>query len=270
MTDPHVIDSPALPNLRDPGDWPTADGGRLRRGIVYRSAAPSAPAVATDPAVAALGLTAVIDMRTAYEAGKDPDRLPAGARLVTLDVLGGDATSAAAAPARLEQSVAGGSEAFAGALAQLDTDVMMRSTYRSLVSSESALEGYARFVRTVLDADGAPVLYHCTAGKDRTGWATALLMTAVGATPDAVRQEYLAVRPAVTALYAPMLDQVRAAGIDPAPLRGLVDVDPSYLAAAFDQVDTEFGGFPGYLRDGLGLDGADLAALRGLLVAPGS
>jgi len=269
VSDDHAIPSDVLPNLRDPGGWPTTDGRSVRRRVIYRSAAPTSPAIVTDAGIEALGITTVIDLRTGYEAAARPDQLPAGARLLSLDVLGGDTDSAATVPAKLA--------AGAGAQAARDTteaaradelgdaDAIMRGTYRDLVSSAPSLSGFSGLVRTILEADGAPVLYHCTAGKDRTGWATAVLMTAAGATPDAVRAEYLAVNPAVLDLFAGAVAQAQASGVDPEVVRALVSVDASYLAAAFDQVDTVFGGFDAYLREGLGLDPADQRALRDLL-----
>ncbi len=268
-SDVHVIPSDVLPNLRDPGGWPTMDGGSLRRRVIYRSAAPTSPAIATDTEIEALGITTVIDLRTVFESTKEPDQLPAGARLVSLDVLGGGTDSAATLPARLAggpgtQTTHATTKA-AGAEKSCDADAVMQATYRDLVSSASSLAGFSELVRVILEADGTPVLYHCTAGKDRTGWATAVLMTAAGVAPDAVRAEYLAVNPAVLTLFAGPLAEATASGIDPAVVRALISVDASYLDAAFDQVDTVFGGFDAYLRDGLGLDAADQRALRELL-----
>jgi protein-tyrosine phosphatase len=88
----------SLPNLRDVGGWPTRGGGRVRRGLAYRSSSSAGWRDADMPAVAALGLRTVYDLRTAAERAAEPGRLPAGAELVVADVL---ADSSDAAPAEL-------------------------------------------------------------------------------------------------------------------------------------------------------------------------
>lgn len=262
MTTTHEIHSPHLPNLRDVGGWPTLGGGSLSRGVLFRSAALSDPGAATDPVVGSLGLAAVVDMRTPAEARRRPDHLPEGARLVQVDILAHTVGSAAALPAALTDGSVSPDEF----LARLDARALMRRTYRQFVTEPGAREGFAEVARTVLDAGGRPVLVHCTAGKDRTGWAVAVLMTAAGATPPAVREEYLSVSPAVRALFARDLDRATEEGLDADRLRPLLDVEADYLQAALDQVDAEFGGPEGYLREGLGLDASELSGLRAVLV----
>jgi protein-tyrosine phosphatase len=143
----------------------------------------------------------------------------------------------------------------------------MQGTYRDLVVGGSARTGYAAFVRAVLAAEGAPVLVHCTAGKDRTGWATTLLLLAAGVDDAQVRTEYLAVNPAVRRAFAPILERYVASGGAAEVLAPMLEVRPEYLAAALEQVELEYGGFPGYLRDGLGLDDDEVRDLRALLTA---
>lgn len=262
----HEIPSAHLPNLRDVGGWPTTSGASLRPGTLLRSAALSDPGVATDPVVGALGLDVVVDMRTAAEAGRRPDHLPRGARLVQVDILASTVGSFASLAGAVPAAVAEGRVSPDAFLADLDARAVMGRTYQQFVTEPSARAGFAEVARTVLRAAGRPALLHCTAGKDRTGWAVAVLMTTVGATRDAVFEEYLAVSPAVRALFAPDLERAAAVGLDAERLRPLLDVDSSYLQAAFDRVDTDFGGFDGYLHAGLGLEDGELGALRAALV----
>ena len=107
-------------------------------------------------------------------------------------------------------------------------------------------------MRTVLDPTRTPVLFHCTAGKDRTGWAATILLLAAGVDEAGALDEFLAVNPAVRETFAPLLQQLAAAGGDPELLRPMLEVRAEYLQAALDTMRERFGSFDGYLRDGLG------------------
>ncbi|WP_075891791.1 tyrosine-protein phosphatase [Actinomyces provencensis] len=266
MSTSHEIPSDHLPNLRDVGGWPTTSGGVVRPGALFRSAAPSDPGVPTDPAVTTLGLEVVVDMRTAAEAERRPAHLPRGARLVRVDILASTPGSLASLTGTLPAAIAEGRVSPDAFLADLDARAVMEHTYEQFVTEAPARAGFAEVARSVLSAGGRPTLLHCTAGKDRTGWAVAVLMAAVGSTRDAVFEEYLAVSPAVRALFAPDLERAAAVGLDAERLRPLLDVDVAYLKAALDRVDADFGGFDGYLRSGLGLGDDELDALRVALV----
>ncbi|WP_318241466.1 tyrosine-protein phosphatase [Cellulomonas avistercoris] len=260
--DPHVVVSTSLANLRDVGGWATADGRTVRRGVAFRSAELRAPAIADDPAIAALGVGTVVDLRTEAERAALPDVLPAGARGVHADVLALDPQAPAFDPGELLRRPQEAGEV----LAALDPAGRMRQTYVDLVVGDAARTGYATLLRELLGDTAAPVLYHCTAGKDRTGWATTVLLLAVGVGEADARTEYLAVNPAVRAMYAPLLQQFAAVGGDPRLLVPLLEVREEYLDAALGAVREHFGSVDGYLRDGLGLGADEVGALHATLV----
>ena len=261
--DPHVLLSPAVTNLRDVGGRPTADGGRVATGVAYRSAELTAPSVATDAALADLGLRTVVDLRTAAERAARPDHVPAGATLVELDVL---ADLPEGAAAQLPALLTGGD---ADALAGLDLATQMLVVYRRLVVGDAARRAYAAFVRVVIDPERRPVLFHCTAGKDRTGWTATILLLAAGVDEADVREEFLAVNPAVRETFAPLLQQFGDAGGDPDLLRPLLEVRAEYLQAALDTMRERFGSFEGYLADGLGLSAIEIETLHRTMHADG-
>jgi len=131
----------------------------------------------------------------------------------------------------------------------------MQDTYRSFVHDYAPR--FAQLFQLLLDSQD-PLVFHCTAGKDRTGWAAALLLTALGVDEDTVMQDYLLTnqlyqRPATT--FAPMPAEV---------MDVLWRVQASYLAAATDMVRADFGGMEGYLRDALGIDSAARERLAAL------
>jgi len=164
--DLHRIASSHLGNLRDVGGRPTSDGGEVARGVVFRSAELADDAIAADPDLATLAVRTVVDLRTAAERTSRPDVVPAGADLVTLDVLADLPGGAAAKVADLMARPGG----LAAGLAGVDMAEQMRETYRALVTLPSAR---ARRTRRSSDWSSTPSAHRCcsTAPPARTARA---------------------------------------------------------------------------------------------------
>ncbi|WP_329307491.1 tyrosine-protein phosphatase [Streptomyces sp. NBC_01260] len=251
-------------NLRDLGGIALECGRQVRLGRVMRSGQLGGLGPADDAAVAALGIRTVVDLRTADERASAPDRLPPGARLFVADVLG---DNPGVAPARLRALLADAVEA-ERLLGDGKAEEMFAETYRQMVLSPRAGAAYRAFVDTVADGAAGPVLFHCTAGKDRTGWAAALLLLLLGASRDVVRIEYLAVNPVVRVAFRPYVQNFLDAGGDPEIASAIIEVRPRYLDTALDAMDERWGGLDGYVRDGLRIPEAVLRRLRTELVSP--
>ncbi|MGP3635491.1 tyrosine-protein phosphatase [Streptomyces sp. 24-1644] len=251
-------------NLRDLGGIALARDRRMRQGILLRSGQLSGLDTERDVAVAALGIRTVVDLRTADERQWAPDRLPSGARLFVADVL---RDKPGVAPARLKALLSdpdGAEKVLGGGKAE----ELFAETYRQMVLSPGAAAAYRAFLEMAADPRARPVLFHCTAGKDRTGWATALLLLIAGASREAVRAEFLAVNPAVRAVFAPYVQGFLDAGGSPDIASAVVEVRPRYLDAALDAVDERWGGLGGYIRDGLRLPEPVVERLRAELAVP--
>ncbi|MCE1191330.1 MAG: tyrosine-protein phosphatase [Acidovorax sp.] len=128
-----------------------------------------------------------------------------------------------------------------------DAVALMQDTYRGFVHDNAPR--FAELFRLLLASD-APTVFHCTAGKDRTGFAAALILLALGVPRDVVMQDYLLTntlyrRPPGLGSHAP--EEVLAV---------LWRVQEEFLDAALHKVDTEFGGLQPYLVDVLGVDAA--------------
>jgi protein-tyrosine phosphatase len=254
----------SLPNLRDVGGYPTRDGGRVRTGLLYRSGELSGLDGADAAVFAGLGIRAVFDLRSEAERAMQPDRLPAGTEQIEVDVV---RDSTAASPRELMALLAdprAASEALAGGRAA----AMWAAMYRELVHLPSARAGYGRLFGDLAHPRRRPALFHCTTGKDRTGWAAAALLLLLGVPDDLVMADYLASGPHLRALAQPWLDRIAALGSDPELIRPIMDVRPEYLEAAIDEMGRRFGTVEGYFADGLGVGTAAQIALRVALVEP--
>lgn len=239
----------SAPNLRDAGGYRTTDGRWVRVGMIYRSDQLDRLSDADLAVMSQLGLSTVIDLRTDAERGRGHDRVPAGARHVIADVMGPDGPGLRVAVAMASK---GEGEAY------------MQQINRAFVASDASRGAYTLLLSEFTAADAGPNLYHCSAGKDRTGWATAVLLTILGVPRDTVFEDYLA----SNGYLAEKTRLSLAAGPAPAGAPTAAQMAPihavraPYLAAAFAEADAKYGSFDGYVRQGLGLTDAQIAGLK--------
>ena len=230
------------PNLRDIGGYRTIDGQWVRRGVVYRSQALTL--TAADLAVVdTLGISDAYDLRTPAEIAAAPDVVPAGAAYLNLNVLGKDSPAI--------PSIASAAQA----------QECMAEMVREYVTSAPARNAFGTLLTGIADSSGAQ-LYHCTAGKDRTGWATAVILTLLGVPASTVMTDYLLSNayyydsPAVQA-------QLSALPAAKSAIYGrLLAVEPAYLQAGLDQVSASYGSMVNYVHQGLGQGNATMAKLQ--------
>jgi protein-tyrosine phosphatase len=254
------IEIASVPNLRDLGGWPTREGGRVRRGLLYRSTELNGLAGADMTAFAALGIRSVYDLRTRPERAAQPDVLPPGTEYVVVDVFK-DAVDAG--PAQL-LNVASDPQAAEAILGGGKGLTLFETGYRDIVTISSALTAYRRLFSDLLEAKHRPALFHCTTGKDRTGWAAASILMLLGVPDDLVMKEYLLTNDQLVPAEKPTLDRFEALGGDPELLRPVIAVAPEYLNAAIDEMRKQFGTIEGYFADGLKLDQSAQETLRGV------
>ena len=136
-----------------------------------------------------------------------------------------------------------------------DTVRLMQHTYRAFVHHNAA--AYAAFFRLILEND-APLVFHCTAGKDRTGFAAALILLALGAPRDLVMQDYL-----LTNEFYRMPDASNSR-LPLDVLQVLWRVQEAFLNAALQVIDTDYGGVQAYMRTALGVWPAETTRLEAL------
>jgi len=249
------LDTPRLKgidNFRDiagtTSAYSTANDGTMRAGVFYRSNAltPSASDLAT---LNGLGIKAIYDLRTPSEIAATPDTLIAGATYSNIDIIG--ATTSGSNITNI--SFHSAAEAIA----------MMQETNRAFVSDAGMRSQFSRLFNELAGVDGA-ALFHCTAGKDRTGWTAAVLLSIAGVDSSTIMSNYLATNDYTAARVAATL-----AALPPsmaaiyAPLLG---VEASYLQAGLDEVTAQYGSMDNYLKQGLGLSQETIYVLRGKMV----
>ncbi|MBK5533586.1 tyrosine-protein phosphatase [Pseudomonas sp. TH08] len=249
------LDTPRLKsidNFRDIAGittaYSTAHDGTMRGGVFYRSNAitPSAADLAT---LNSLGIKAVYDLRTPSEIAGTPDTMLTGATYQNIDIIG--ATTSGSNITNISFKSAA------------DAIAMMEQTNRAFVSDAGMRSQFGNLFNALASVDAAQ-LFHCTAGKDRTGWTAAVLQSIAGVDNATIMANYLATNDYTAARVAATL---KAMPPSMAAVYGpLLGVQASYLQAGLDEVTAQYGTMDNYLKQGLGLSQETIYVLRGKLV----
>ena len=253
----------SVPNLRDVGGYSTANRAVVRRGLAYRSSQLNPVSPEDMKKIAELGLKNDFDLRTTEEVKARPDELPSGVEWVGLNVL---ADAKGSAPAELEQLMHNPKEANA-VLGGGKVEAMFEQAYREFISLPSAKQSYRQMFVSLAKQDQLPSLFHCTTGKDRTGWGAAALLTLLGVPKDKVREDFMASNKYILPAYQKTIDEFVAAGGDRAIPLAIFGVRPEYLDASFDEMQKQYGTIENYFSKALGIDAANQRALRDLYLA---
>lgn len=240
----------SVDNFRDVAGhgYATRDGGRMRTGTFFRSndlrLAEEDHSTITD-----LGLRAIIDLRSDMEIALHPDPVVPGAEALHFDAIG--------IPM----------EKMSGIASHADAVALMDDVYRAFVTEERSRTAFGGVLRQL--ATGGPQLFHCSAGKDRTGWVAALLLHVAGVDDATIADDYLLTNARSAVSRARVESEIAAhLGADKVAIyEPTLIVDAEYLDTSWSAVTETYGDRESYLRDGLGLDDTVLAELRRLLLA---
>jgi protein-tyrosine phosphatase len=230
-------------NFRDLGGYETADGLRVRWRRIFRSNHLGDLSESDIARLKRLGLRKVIDFRSQGEIDKTS---PCRVREADLHVL---SIEPGIRP-RLHDRLAAGE-----AITARDTAAIICDIYRRYLHTYS---GNFRTLFDHLHDEGTPLVFHCAAGKDRTGIAAALILSSLGVPRDVILEDYL-----LTGVHW-KIDPEHKSDLPADVANVLTSVDESFLHAAFNTLDDDFGGIEGYLREKLGFDRARHERLREL------
>ena len=231
-------------NFRDIGGYRNANGQSVRRGRVFRSDHLAGLTTEDLARVEALGIAHSLDFRGVAEYTATPYAIP-GVQRVALTI---EPTVIARMQALVAQGIVPTTE---------ETVELMRETYRDFVNRNA--DTFGRFLKHLLEQP-SPQVFHCTAGKDRTGFAAALLLSALGVDRATIEHDYLL----TNQLYK---RDARLEGQGhPHVMKVLWQVQPEFLQAAFEAVDAQHGGMSDYLHGAIGLRPQEVAELQRMLL----
>jgi len=248
-------------NFRDFGGY-AASGGRVRHGLLFRSDRLSRLTEADLRVLQPLGLRLIIDLRRSSERAQAPTAWYGSdaPRQWHVPLFEDDG-----APTSLIQLAADPQSRTAQATAEL-----MRTVYRRLICEPRPQAHFAQILQHLCDEQTPPVVVHCSGGKDRTGVLAALVHSALGVHKDDILEDYMLTAKYYDAshLLRERADQIldtHGATMSDEALAPVFTVQPSYIEAAFEAADTQFGSVSAYLEH-LGMDAIAREQLRQLYV----
>lgn len=239
-----------ITNFRDLGGYRTASGQSVRWGLVFRADALFGLSERDLDLYADLGMRAVFDLRHDTEGNERPNPFPS----FHIEMVGSE------------------SQPLAETLATLKTEEgenFLYHLYSGLVEQSAPKIGQ---LLTALAKDGGlPAVFHCHAGKDRTGLVAAVLLEALGVERDAILDDY-----ELTARYRLRNDQeatfqrLREYGMSPEAAAGVLTTPRWAMRKTLEELDRKYNGIDAYLTGPAGMDGDELVSLRRvLLTEPG-
>ncbi|MBB2497406.1 tyrosine-protein phosphatase [Aquipseudomonas ullengensis] len=255
---PYTVSLQGTANFRDLGGYLTEGGQRVRTGMLYRADELSRLSATDQTHLLELGIRQVVDFRSEAERQRAPDQLPASIRYIPIPV-----TVEATAVGDIQQRI------FAPDNTAAAMSDFLQSAYRDFIVIYTPQ--YRQFMQGLLDGQEYPQVFHCTAGKDRTGMAAALVLTAIGVPRETILQDYLASNRLTTERVNQRVEAMVAHSGGQAnreALTTLLQVQPVFLQATYTAIDQQYGSIDNYLTQGLGIGPAQRQILRQKLLEP--
>lgn len=233
----------------------TSNNGVMRTGVFYRSQALSILSIEDKETLSTLHIGLDIDLRTPFEINSKPsffepnagpDWVPNGTDYLNVNIYGTPAPPSTASVYSPETAVAYMKNSYQ----RFVTDPIQRAKFHDVL------------IALANEADAA--LFHCSGGKDRTGWTAMLLQSIAGVSPTTIMNDYLASNSYMAAEINQQLDSVPPS--NRATLAVMLGVQSEFLQAGLDQVNVSYGSLDAYLTQGLGLSQEDIYVLRNKMV----
>lgn len=242
-----------LVNFRDMGGMRSADGRHIKSRRLLRSGeVVDIGRQDTDQLLGWYNLKLVVDFRGIRERTKRPDDQISGVRFCNIDIMK-DLKQAASIEGMKDEAAKTG--AIEG----------MEAVYRNIILDPSAQMGYRQFIRLLAEQETGSVLFHCFAGKDRTGIGAAIILSILDVSKDDIFADYLKTNELRKDANQKLLDAAREDGYTEWQLEGLnalLSVREEYLEGAYRTIYEHFGTVGSYIEDGLGLDSEVREKLR--------
>lgn len=244
-----ILEFESINNIRDLGGIKTADGKRIKEGLLLRSGELSA---ASDSDISRLkkeyALSDIVDLRDEWEADSKPDNLPDGVKYSNIPAF----------PPFEDK----GELVYDNLVKSFSDDPLgsYKALYRRLAENEHSVEAFSRFLNTVIEARGA-VLWHCRQGKDRTGVAAILLLTALGVDEEDIIAEYLETNNAAASMIE-RLERENASDEQISYAKAHCFVARECVMEYFYAVRRLCGTVMNYLTERIGLTQQEITALR--------
>ena len=249
------IDIPGMNNTRDLGGMRTMDGRVVRPNMLYRS---SKLSDLKDPSWFTRNVGLVVDMRSSREINEKPDPLIPGVAYLHLPIFEMPASGVTRDKESDRRMTAPDPE----------TAIMrMASVYARFVADEFCRFQYRRFIQLLLEPREKAILWHCSAGKDRTGTGALLIQELLGVSREDIMADYLMTNEYLKDEIRQLVDRIaeRNGGMSEDERKGtlaFMRANERYPLAVYKEAETRYGNFDSFIREGLGVSDAMRGELR--------
>ncbi len=255
-----AVEIPSVENFRDLGGYPAAGGKTVRWGRFFRSAVVNGLSQAEQATLAGMRIAQVFDFRAAPEADANPDALAEGTRYRNVPAFTHEGLAAKLVEMDLAERMS--------LIRTREDATPVRAMFTAIYAELPFANAAYRQVFDALDEESClPLLQHCTAGKDRTGVCSALILLALGVLRETVLEDYLLSAPYRAESNAKLIAYFAAKGASEAALElgtELISVTPAMLNRTLEAIDARYPSIEAFLAAEYAVDAARLARWRAL------
>ena len=236
-------------NTRELGGYKTTNGKSVKWGMLFRSDKLSDISETDQKYLQNLGIKRIVDFRSEGEKTEDPNNIPDGIDYIET-------------PINVDGAMRSKIEAVLKGETNREIKSFLVDANKEFVTNYTDV--YENFLRGLIDEDG-PTLFHCTAGKDRAGFAAAITLIALGVSKEHVIEDYMKTNVFTKDRIDEMIDKIELMSlyqVDAEILRPLIGVERIYIETAFNTAEEKYGSLENFIREGLNISDEEIQILR--------
>ena len=240
-------------NTRELGGYKTTDGKSVKWGVLFRSDKLSDISLEDQKYLKNLGIQRIVDFRSKAEKAEDPDKIPEGVTYIEM-------------PIEVDGAMRTKIEAILKGEINRNVKDFLIEANEEFIKNYSHI--YSKFLKD-LAKEQKPTMFHCTAGKDRAGFAAAITLIAIGVSKEDAINDYMKTNEYTAERINEMISKIELMSLyqtDGELLRPLLGVEREYLEAAFKTAENEYGSIENYIRSGLNISEKEIQQLRSFLL----
>ncbi len=242
-------------NLRTVGGFRNKDNLLVKKGILFRCDNLARLNSLELHSLKILGLNKIVDFRSLNEVGKEPDKIPLNVKYINM-------------PIESDKKVSTEIHLVLNGLLSKGMKSYLIEANKNFVLKNSDI--FSKFIKEFIQSDGEITLYHCTAGKDRTGFATAMILSIIDVSRETIIEEYLfsnyCIERTLNKQLAKVCDIMDINHNDAFKIMPLMIVDIDYINEAFNTIDKIYGNIQNYIEIGLKITKAEINKLKSILL----
>lgn len=231
-------------NFRDLGGYKTKDGKIVKNDLLFRSG--EITQVSDNDKIELedmIGLKTIIDFRDEDEAKKSPDVKIKGANYKNIGIIDVSEVN----PPSLDDFLKD----------KASPDETMKDIYKSIINSKYSQDKYKEFFEILGNDNNVPLVFHCFAGKDRTGLAAVFILSLLGVPKETIYEDYLKTNELRKKANDDLIKQLKSMNLDEKTVENMeafLYVKKEYLDIAYEEIEKNYGNMDNYLKEALNID----------------